>query len=217
MTAVWILAPATAFLAALLYLENRELRKAMVPTKAGLSSLFIVAVLLQPWPSPGYGTFILIGLSISLAGDVLLALGGDKPFLLGLVAFLLGHVAYIVAFFTLSGLSAATLWAAVPIACVSALIYRWLKPRLGPMEKPVIAYILVISLMLAGAATVLADSAQFLSGRVMAFVGALLFYLSDLLVARDRFVHPSFANRLVGLPLYYSGQFILAFSTACVG
>jgi hypothetical protein len=40
--------------------------------------------------------------------------------------------------------------------------------------------------------------------------GALLFYLSDLAVARDRFVRPGLANRLVGLPLYYAGQVLLA-------
>jgi hypothetical protein len=31
-------------------------------------------------------------------------------------------------------------------------------------------------------------------------------------VARQRFVAPAFANRLYGLPLYYLGQFLLAFS-----
>jgi hypothetical protein len=40
--------------------------------------------------------------------------------------------------------------------------------------------------------------------------GALLFYLSDLLVARDRFVRPGIVNRVVGLPLYYAAQLLLA-------
>lgn len=46
----------------------------------------------------------------------------------------------------------------------------------------------------------------------MVFGGALLFYLSDIFVARDRFLKTSFLNRLVGLPIYYAGQFLLAFS-----
>jgi len=41
-------------------------------------------------------------------------------------------------------------------------------------------------------------------------VGAVLFFLSDLLVARDRFVAPGFGNRLLGLPLYYAAQLLLA-------
>ena len=43
-------------------------------------------------------------------------------------------------------------------------------------------------------------------------LGAVLFYLSDIMVARDRFVAPGFANRLVGLPLYFGGQLLLAWS-----
>jgi len=43
-----------------------------------------------------------------------------------------------------------------------------------------------------------------------AATGAILFYLSDLAVARHRFVHESFVNRVIGLPTYYLGQFLLA-------
>ncbi|MBW2297136.1 MAG: lysoplasmalogenase, partial [Deltaproteobacteria bacterium] len=42
--------------------------------------------------------------------------------------------------------------------------------------------------------------------------GALSFYVSDLFVARDRFLKNESLNRLLGLPLYYGGQFLLAFS-----
>ncbi len=42
----------------------------------------------------------------------------------------------------------------------------------------------------------------------------MLFYLSDLFVARERFVTSAFVNRLVGLPLYYGGQVLLALSVA---
>jgi len=45
-------------------------------------------------------------------------------------------------------------------------------------------------------------------------LGAVAFYLSDLGVARDRFVSKGFVNRLVGLPLYYGGQLLLAYSVS---
>ena len=41
-------------------------------------------------------------------------------------------------------------------------------------------------------------------------LGALLFFASDLSVARDVFVHRTFVNRLWGLPLYYAAQLCLA-------
>ena len=53
-------------------------------------------------------------------------------------------------------------------------------------------------------------------GRGVVFTGALLFYLSDLFVARNRFMEKSFINRLMGLPLYYTAQFLLAFSIGLV-
>jgi uncharacterized membrane protein YhhN len=67
----------------------------------------------------------------------------------------------------------------------------------------VIAYIAVISTMLAAAA----------GTRVpLIAVGALAFYFSDLSVARDRFVAPGFINRAWGLPLYYGAQLLLGWS-----
>jgi len=59
---------------------------------------------------------------------------------------------------------------------------------------------------------VLGDSHLTLSGRIMVFAGALSFYFSDVFVARDRFLDKEFLNRLIGLPMYYTGQFLLAFS-----
>jgi hypothetical protein len=47
---------------------------------------------------------------------------------------------------------------------------------------------------------------------MLVFSGALAFYVSDIFVARQRFLKTEFLNRLIGLPLYYSGQFMLAFS-----
>ena len=45
---------------------------------------------------------------------------------------------------------------------------------------------------------------------VLVPAGALLFYLSDLAVARDRFVVRRFASRAWGLPAYYLAQVLLA-------
>ena len=82
------------------------------------------------------------------------------------------------------------------------------------MKLPVICYILVISAMVVGAGSVMGADNLKLSGRLLAFGGALSFYLSDLFVARQRFLKAEFVNRLIGLPLYYIGQFLLALSIA---
>ena len=51
-------------------------------------------------------------------------------------------------------------------------------------------------------------------GRLEVRLGGLLFWLSDLLVARHRFVRAEPSNRLVGLPLYYAGQYLIALAVA---
>ena len=47
--------------------------------------------------------------------------------------------------------------------------------------------------------------------------GAVLFFVSDLAVARDKFVGASFVNRAWGLPAYYAGQLLIAWSLRPAG
>ena len=50
------------------------------------------------------------------------------------------------------------------------------------------------------------------SSAALLAVGATLFYFSDLAVARQRFVVKSFWNKAWGLPLYFGGQVLIAWS-----
>jgi len=195
-----------------LFYEKGEIHKGMVPTKLILSLLFIVAVNLQPHPLPGYFRFLLTGLIFCAGGDLFLALPQKSMFMAGLASFLLGHVFYIAAFFHAAQLNLLT-WTGSGLAVLaSAWVYRWLRPHLGKMNAPVIIYILVITAMVAGAFSILGDYRINPAGRVLVFAGAFLFYISDIFVARHRFIKKEFFNRLIGLPLYFAGQFILAFS-----
>jgi uncharacterized membrane protein YhhN len=203
---------AALLLAGLLYFEKTEDRKKMLPTKTVLSVLFIVAAWVQPHPVQTYSFFVVIGLICCLGGDVFLALPREKMFLFGLISFLIGHIFYVIAFISVANLNRLT-WVGFILTLVVGMgIYRWLKPHLGSMKGPVICYIVVISIMLCGAWSILGMSRLAVSGRVVVFAGAVCFYVSDILVARDRFLKTEFFNRLVGLPLYYAGQFLIAFS-----
>jgi len=89
----------------------------------------------------------------------------------------------------------------------AVMIIIWLWPHLGEMRAPVLAYVFVITLMVS-----LASGMSWRWGMWMAVTGALIFYASDIFVARDRFVSPGPVNGLIGLPLYYIGQLLLAWS-----
>jgi len=211
-----IVLAALLLLIALLYNEKRESVKGILSTKPFLSTLFIITALIQPHPIPAYYHFILTGLLLCMAGDICLAFTSRKMFMAGLVSFLLGHVLYIVAFFTTASIGTWT-WVALLLSLVlSWIVYARLKPHLGTMKVPVIAYILIITLMVIGAATVLGDAGLAISGRIMVFIGAVSFYVSDIFVARQRFVAKEFVNRAAGLPLYNLGQFLLAFSVGAL-
>ncbi len=156
-----------------------------------------------------YGTTVLAALVLCWIGDVLLIPSSTGPaFLAGLISFLLGHVLLAVAF-VLLGVSWPVVGAAAAVLVIpAALILRWLLPNLGgPMKLAVPTYILVITCMVA-----LAVGAGLSSGRWLVPLGATCFFLSDIAVARERFVTSSWNNRAWGLPLYYGATMMLALS-----
>ena len=208
-----ILLPAVLFMCCLLFFEQRESTPGILPFKTVLSLLFVLTAILQPRPHPVYFYWLLAGLIFCLGGDVFLAMPTQKMFRMGLVSFLLGHVCYTIGFFQTAPATPMVLPGAVAAAALSLWIFFRLKPHLGDMKVPVMCYITVITLMLCGALSLILRSELIFTGRLLALAGAAAFYVSDLFVARDRFVKKGFINRLVGLPLYYAGQFLLAFSS----
>jgi uncharacterized membrane protein YhhN len=200
MTEILILAAAAPLLAGLLFFEKRESTRGLLLTKPFLSALFVVTALTGPQADPGYFRWILAGLLLCLAGDVLLIFFFSKKlFLAGLV-------------FSLAGTGTANWIAIAFILAVSGVVFTWLRPYLGKMLVPVIAYITIITVMVIGAVSLMENGTRAFPGRALALAGAILFYLSDIFVARQRFATRNWFNRAVGLPLYFTGQFLIAFS-----
>jgi len=207
-----IIVLAAILLPGLLYYENRVNQKGLLLTKTVLSLLFVIAALVQPHPISMYYYCLLVGLTFCLGGDIFLALRQKMMFLFGLIFFLIGHIFFIFGFFYVAQSSQWTWVGFLTVLVISVWIYFWLKPYLRSMKAPVVLYIITITIMLSGAWSVLGDSNLTRSGRIMVFAGALSLYFSDIFVARDRFLRKGFLNRLIGLPMYYTGQFLLAFS-----
>jgi len=196
----------------LFYFESKEIPKGILPVKTTISLMFVLAALVQPRPIPAYFAWLLPGLIFCLGGDVFLALPQKKMFFLGLVSFLVGHLFYVICFFHTAPPTASVFWGALPASMISLFIFSKLKPNLGDMTLPVMAYIVVITVMVCGAFSLFLEPDLAFSGRVLALCGAICFYISDIFVARDRFVQKSPINRILGLPLYFGGQFLLSFS-----
>ncbi len=177
------------------------------------ASSYIAAALSLGAFGTEYGQVILAAMVFCWLGDLLLVSTDNRSlFLAGLVSFLLGHVGYIAAF-AVRGISIPALLVAALVLLVFAWrVFAWLNPALdSKMRRPVLLYVLTISAMMAMA--VATFSAQ---GGMVVLIGGLLFLVSDLTVARNRFVTPGFINRAWGLPMYFAAQLLFAASVAVV-
>ena len=198
-----------AGLAVTLFGEHRHLPLRRVAKPVASAGFLGLALTLGATGSP-YGWWILIGLVFGFIGDIALLGTTRSWFLSGLVAFAIGHLVYVIAFFK-AGISVGPLVAGAGAAAAAALAaVRWLRPHLpSEMTVPAVAYVVIISAMVAAAV-----GATAAGNTPLILIGAIAFYLSDLAVARNRFVAPGAINRFWGLPLYYLGQLLLAWSVA---
>lgn len=141
-----------------------------------------------------------IGLALGIGGDVLLE-ASASTFLPGLVSFLLGHIAYCVAFSRAArrlGLAQAAPLVLYVVAAALALV-----PSLGDMGVPVVLYMVAISAM-AWRTAALAEARGGWAWAALA--GAVLFIFSDTLIALNAFVAPIDGVRPAIILTYWAGQ-----------
>lgn len=182
----------------------------------------MLAILVTAWGgAPGFedewqAWFFLLGFVFSLAGDVFLMLRRERLFLAGLAAFLLAHVCYIVGFHaTVPPWSSIAVL--VPIAGIGAVFFRRVAEGLRErgqkrMLVPVAMYSVVLSLMLYSAWTTLFRPDWGTLRTWLAVIGASLFFVSDGMLAWDRFVRSFPMARLWIHMTYHLGQIALAAS-----
>lgn len=156
-----------------------------------------------------------LGILFSLVGDVLLMISLEKLFLAGLVAFLFAHVFYVVGFnIPLPAISAWNVILAALIGWSGAKVIRRILVSViekghARMRLPVIVYSVVISVMLLSAMVKLNDLNWNAGAAVLVAIGAFLFYLSDIVLAWNKFVQPFQHGRIYNIALYHLGQIAL--------
>ena len=161
--------------------------------------LIAVAVALEPG-SDAARAAVVVGLALSLVGDVLLMLPRDR-FVPGLGAFLAAHLAYLAAFVALGvgllGFLAGLVLVGLAVALVGTRILVGARASSPALVAPVAAYLVVISLMVAFA---------YGTGRWLAIAGASLFYASDAVIGWTRFVGDFRRSRVLVMVTYHLGQ-----------
>lgn len=194
-----------------LYIDSTTLR---LLTKG----LPVIALIfwLRSAPPGTYRRWISIGLVFSLGGDILLDIPETQlanQFVFGLGSFLIGHLAYVLAY-TSDTRRLAPFGLLLALVCGGSMF--WVlnsKPEgLGPLFIPVALYALTITAMLwralarAGVAGIPRDSV------LLAAAGALLFVASDSMIGINRFVQPFAEAKYAIIITYWLGQFGIAAS-----
>lgn len=163
----------------------------------------------RDWPV--VRTWVMTGLTLSLAGDVAL-LWPKEGFLPGLVSFLLAHLAYLIAFTRVRRFAASWwpfLFYAVVAGGVLLLLWRGVPAAL---RAPVVAYVLCLAAMAAQAAVLWrgargTDDDSRAKGLA---IGGALFVASDALLAINKFALPLPVAGLWILSTYWAAQWYIA-------
>jgi uncharacterized membrane protein YhhN len=191
-----------------------SLKRALVKTIAIVSLAVLAFEYQAPWT-------LIIALLFASFGDFFLAFDGEKPFKVGLAGFMLAQVGYVVLFFNTGLGDFSLLWEQpvrlVLIAVVLAhsvklatQLVRQLPPDMGAL---IIVYAIIITLM--GV-----SSLAFASWTIV--LGALLFIISDSLIAYERFILDTQVNQHPWISpavwvTYYLAQVMITYGVLSAG
>jgi len=160
-----------------------------------------------------------IGILFSLMGDVFL-LFINRFFMFGLIAFLLGHIAYLIGF-NVPIPQSLSVWAfvlAIVIGLGTVRLLRRIVDGVRSKQKrlvvPVIIYSTVITLMLLSAMITLSRLDWDAAAAILVSLGAFLFYLSDIILAWNRFVAPIKNSRMLNIGIYHLAQIAIIVGVA---
>ena len=180
----------------------------------------LVMIVLIAWLSLNGGwqypaMFFMAGAVFSLLGDVWLMLPGNY-FLAGLVSFLLAHLLYIIGFSVETPVFTPLL-ILLSILVIGIAVFMTRRIRQGVFRKTgarrirwsVTLYSIVITIMFLFVLATIGKPGWEPVNYLSIALGGLLFYLSDTLLAYDRFVTSIRHGRLFVRITYHVGQILL--------
>ncbi|WCO02643.1 lysoplasmalogenase [Psychroserpens ponticola] len=154
-------------------------------------------------------TLMILALVFSLVGDVALLFDAIKPiyFIIGLASFLLAHVMYVLVFLKQRNTHKKPLGFILIMLGYAALLFYILKDGLGDLLLPVIVYMFVILSM-----STSAYLRQKLNNTISynwVFIGAILFMISDSILALDKFYQPLTLSSISIMLTYALAQYCI--------
>jgi uncharacterized membrane protein YhhN len=155
---------------------------------------------------PKWRVYVAVALVFSWAGDVFLI--SSDMFIAGLVSFLVAHIFYIIAY-QKTGAASGTL---KPLDIIKFVLFGgvliWvLYPGLGDMLIPVLVYALVLLTM--GVWAHKRRGATSMTSFALVAAGAILFVVSDSLIAVNKFAFEVPTERILVMSTYIAAQYLI--------
>jgi alkenylglycerophosphocholine hydrolase len=200
---VWIIAYAVSGVLAIVGAERgwRRLEVVLKP----LTTLILLG--LVGVPETRFSWLVSAGIVLSVVGDLALIWDSNRAFLVGLGAFLLAHVAYVMAFLGVAAFSPIVVVVALVVAVATTAMLRAIWAGAAGMHGPTIAYGVVISAMVVSATATVGGPLRWGGA---AAIGAALFYASDASLALNRFRRPFPHAAIATMGIYWIGQIGIA-------
>lgn len=151
----------------------------------------------------------LLALGFSVLGDILLMFVDQSPhfFTVGLVAFLLAHIMYILVFLIHRNKQKSIVGFVILLLVYASGLFYLLKDGLGEMLVPVIIYMIVI-LSMATTAFVRKGIVNSNSYNLV-FIGAIFFMISDSILALNKFYQPIPFSNISIMLTYALAQYLI--------
>ncbi|MCR5055181.1 MAG: lysoplasmalogenase [Lachnospiraceae bacterium] len=205
-----------AFMAAFLYMDLKERHLAAVILK-GLASVCFVLMGIMNSPGGTAANYILYGLIFGCAADVVIDLRfifkekKKLPFMAGVVIFLLGHLAYLMAVITVSSHFVAFILAGIiPTAIVLIIMFKHITVSPAFFTAGIVYLGVIMMLNSVSIGNLIASPSRFTA--VFA-VGAFLFMISDIVLIINNFGRKYRKGcKVANIIMYYTGQVLIASS-----
>lgn len=219
MTVIIALAVAGMILQGIFITVEHKEKYVLADVLKGMAALMFVTIGLVCYlkvSTNSLGLKILIGLIFGMIGDIILNLRfvlkdevGQKAFLIGILAFLIGHILYLAALIPLAeSLVLDIIIGAVLAGALLAYIFKTMDVKKA-FKIFGIFYLGAVIIM-----TVMAVHIASLTGNthdIIYAIGALLFTASDIVLIFNTFSGVTkFSLRITNLSLYYIGQLLIA-------
>lgn len=183
--------------------------------------LFMIVLMVyhqQQWKGKGslFSKLVQFGLFFSWIGDIALMIDEKYPilFVVGLGSFLIAHLGYSIAF--VSNIKESdkpfnigwSAMVAVPFFLFTGVFFYYIRNGLpNDLFAPVLAYTIVISIMGVTSAWRKGHVAPKTYSWIL--IGAILFILSDMVIAVNKFVVDFDYDAILNMTLYLTGQFMI--------